>query len=268
MILVTGVLPYDSGKTTFAASLIEEAVERGIDVGVSKPFSSFNGWYHYRCLVRSSEVGMLIGEDIQKLHEKARSKDPIDVESPVVSLLLPPDPEKVGWNSNAYTSMGFYNLISVVRVTDLRSTNHYCVYSNIVKAVPSLRKRVEEFLGKVRIRNVSVENIERILLDSRMKADKCVRYLNSKHEMLVVESYSNAAVPTAATLEADGVFAVAPGKAAFFSGRDYRKAVIALSDLKEPWSIRAEDVLSLLNPLKVIELEPGRNVNALDLVLN
>ncbi|WP_231845533.1 hypothetical protein [Pyrococcus abyssi] len=44
-VLIVGVLPYDSGKTTLAIKLVREAIEEGFDVGVSKPVGGFNGWY-------------------------------------------------------------------------------------------------------------------------------------------------------------------------------------------------------------------------------
>lgn len=82
----------------------------------------------------------------------------------------------------------------------------------------------------------------------------------------MIESYNNAAAPTAGSVDSDVVVAVAPGKAAVFSGNDYRKAIIALSDLKEPWKVTTEDVLPLLHPEKTIELKPRKTEGVLDLL--
>lgn len=266
-LLVVGLLPHESGKTTFASSLVEEAKERGIDVGVSKPVSGFSGWYQYDYVVKSIEKRLLIGEDVYRLHEAAKSSDPIEIESPVVSLLLTPDPERVEWKSAAYTSLALQYLILAVRVTNINQSRHYYVPQNIERTTTTLRKEVEKLVAAVNPRQIGVEDIERLLLASRKDADECLNYIKQKHEFTVIESYNNAAAPTTGSVESDIVVAIAPGKAAVFSGSNYRKAIIALSDLKEPWKVTTEDIIPLLHPEKTIELKPGKTEGVLDSLL-
>lgn len=52
-ILVNGLLPQNSGKTTFALSVVKVLKEIGMDVGVSKLVSGINGWYQYECIEKS-----------------------------------------------------------------------------------------------------------------------------------------------------------------------------------------------------------------------
>ena len=266
-VLVTGLLPYDSGKTTFAKSLLEEARGSGIDTGFCKPISGINGWYQYEFVVKSIERGLLIGEDMSILHAAAESSDPIEHEGPVVSLLLPPDPEKAGWSADVYSFAGLQNQISVIRVSDPEKTEHYCVMSNVERTVQSLKKYVKKFLSRVRAEPVESERVEELLLNSRNCADRCLEYLRGNHEFFVIESYNNAAAPTVKSLDVDVVAVVAPGKAAIFSGNDYKRAILALSSVKEPWRIVTEEVMFLLKPLAVIDVEPG-NVHVFDKIRN
>jgi len=257
-VLVTGLLPYDSGKTTFAESLIEEARDSGIDTGFCKPISGINGWYQYEFIIKSIESGLLIGEDMFRLHAAAESSDPIEHEGPVVSLLLPPDPEKTGWSTDAYSFAGIQNRISVIRVSDPEKTKHYCIMPNIEKTVQSLKKYVKKFLSRVKAEPVESEKSEILLLNSRNCADRCIEYLRRNHEFFVIESYNNAAAPTVKSLEVDLVAVVTPGKAAVFSGNDYKRDILALSSIKEPWRVVTEEVMSLVKPLAVIDVEPGK----------
>ncbi|RUM32836.1 MAG: ATPase [Archaeoglobus sp.] len=252
-VLVTGLLPYDSGKTTFAKFLIEGAIERGIDVGFSKPISGISGWYQYKYIVKSIEAGILIGEDMFKLHIAAKSSDPIEYEGPVVSLLLPPDPEKVGWKVSVYSP--YSNQISVIRISDLERTKHYYVPSNIERAIASLKGELRKLLNIVKAEPVDAKNSEKLILNSRKYADKCLDYLKDRHEFFVVESYNNSAAPTAKALEVDLVVVVTPGKAAIFSGSSYKRAILALSSIKDPWKVVTEDVISLLEPILVIDVK-------------
>ena len=257
-VLVTGLLPYDSGKTTFAKSLIEEARDSGIDTGFCKPISGINGWYQYEFVIKSIESGLLIGEDVFRLHVAAESSDPIEHEGPVVSLLLPPDPEKTGWSTDVYSFAGLQNQISVIRISDPEKTKHYCVMSNVEKAVPSLKKCIKKFLSCVKAEPIESEKSEILLLNSRNCADRCLEYLRRNHEFFVIESYNNAAAPTIKSLEVNVVAVVTPGKAAVFTGNYYKRAILALSSVKEPWRLVTEEVMSLIKPLAVIDVEPGK----------
>jgi len=256
--LVAGLLPYDSGKTTFARSLVRELVDRGVDVGISKPISGISGWYQYDCVLKSIEHGFLVGEDMYKLHSVAKSSDPIALEGPVIFLLLPPDPERVGWETSIYTSIGFHHQVSVIRVTNPKESKHYYVPLNLRRTTDSLKKEVEKFLSVVDAEPIELREVEEILVSSRKDADECLNYINLKHEFTVLESFNNAAAPTAGSLDVDVVVVVAPGKAAVYDGRDYRKAVSALSSVKEPWKITTEEVVQLLHPTTKMELKPKK----------
>lgn len=141
MILVIGSLPDGSGKTTFAESLVSEMRDAGIDVGVSKPFCSSNGWYHYEVIEKSKEFGFLVGRDILKLHDAAKSRDEIEMENPVASLTVPPDLEKLEWNFSQYQFS--INQLVVMRVTDER-THHFLVSSNLDILSGMLREEIEK----------------------------------------------------------------------------------------------------------------------------
>ena len=49
-VLIAGMIPHDSGKTTIGLKLIEILKEKGVRTGISKPISGFNGWYQYEYL--------------------------------------------------------------------------------------------------------------------------------------------------------------------------------------------------------------------------
>ena len=268
VVLVVGLLPYDSGKTTLAKSLVLKAKELGVDVGVSKPITAVNGWYQYESVLRSIELGVLVGNDIYTLHSAASSSDSIEVESAVVSLLMPPDPERVGWQSSAYTAFSLFEQVVCLRVTGIGAegteTKHFYVPSNIYKLPDTLKNETNRLLDSLQPEAVEAtqEQVEDILLNSYKLADDCLRCVTEKHSLVVVESYSNAAAPTQSSLNAKAVIAVAPGKAAIYDGELYRKALMAISDIKEPWLTTTEEVIKLLKPVLTIELKPVSESNS------
>lgn len=257
-VLVVGLLPFDSGKTTMACSIVSEARKRGYDVGVIKPISSMSGWYQHSCVERSIRYGKLIGRDMYKLHDAADSSDPIEYEGPVVSLLMPPDPERVEWESGEYLGLNLPSQLVVIRVTDMKGTRHYHVPPHVERLTDTMKEEVQRVLASMENPvEVDMDFIHELLFNSYTIADECLDYLGGKHDFMVVESYNNAAAPTANSLNAQSVIAIAPGKAALYSGELYRKALTAVSSIKEPWRTTTEEILKLMRPFKTIELKPS-----------
>ncbi|MFA4647072.1 ATPase [Pyrococcus kukulkanii] len=262
-LLIVGILPYDSGKTTLALSLIREALEYGIDVGVAKPVSGFNGWYQYEYLLKSIEFGFLIGEDSYKLHMAAKSSDPIYLESPVTALLLPPDPERVGWKSSSYTAISYHTNVVLLRVLE----DHFCVPDNIKRLTQPMQEAVAPLIEATKPAEIKAEDAQHLLMRGREEASKTLEVIRRNHELTVIESYNNIAAPCSSALNSDLIIAVAPGKAVILDGEKYRKAIYAVSNIKEPWRIVTEDVIPLLKPLKKFEFKPGKVSGLLDGVL-
>ncbi len=259
-VLISGLLQFDSGKTSLALSLTYEAVERGMDVGVVKPISSFSGWYQYSSVLRSIELGKLVGEDVCKLHEAAKSDDPIELENPVVLMHMPPDPERVNWRSTFYTALNLKEQIIAVRITNSKGTNHFYVPENLRRLTGAMRDVAMRLVNTLKPKPLDVEDVDNLIPKLGELADECVGEISSRHELTLIESYNNASAPTWKSLEVDVVLIAAPTKVAIFEGKSYRKAVELL--LNPPWMIPSEDVVTILRPLKTFELKPTSNRNS------
>jgi len=258
-VLIVGLLPFDSGKTSVALSLIGEAIQRGFDVGVVKPVTAFSGWYHYQSVRRSMEFGKLIGEDVYKLHNRAKNGDPIEIKSPVVLMHMPPDPERVDWQSYFFTALNLSEQIVALRLTTPNETRHYYAPANLERLTRVLRDVAIELICSLNPKPMEIENFDRILLKVGKFADECVRYISSEHELTIIESFNNASAPTESSADSDVVLLVAPSKVAIYSGERYKKAVDVL--LKPPWLISSEEIASLLRPIKTVETKPTIDIS-------
>ncbi len=266
IVLIVGMLSHDSGKTGLALSLVREARSRGLDVGVSKPISGFNGWSQHRYVQLSVERGVLLGEDMFLLREVAGVKEPLEAVGPLVSLLMPPDPERSGWRMSTYRSMttSLRDQVVAVRLSrcsgeGVESTVHIYVPENIERLPQGLEEVAWSLVRSLRPepRPLDSRRLEELLgSEGVVHADTCLDLLASRHEFLVVESYNDAALPTPGCLRSDVVVAVAPGKAAIYSGERYRRAVEAAAGIRKPWQLTTEDVLSLIRPARTMPLKP------------
>lgn len=262
-VLVTGLLPHDSGKTVAAVSLVAEAVSRGIDIGVAKPVSGFNGWSQYRFLEESARLGLLIGEDLYRLHRAAGSRDPLEMEGPVVVVLTPPDPASLEWRMSSYKEISYavHRQALLARITGCIGGAPVTAYlysrSHARRTHTALRRMVEEILrGKQYVEADPLVIEEALSHEALINADSCLEKMFGKHESLVVESYNDAAAPTSLSLQVDAVLVVAPGRIALYKGERYAKAVHVIRGSRNPWQIVTQTVVDLLKPEASIETMP------------
>ncbi len=243
-VLVNGLIPHDSGKTTMAISLIKALKEMGFDVGFSKPISGINGWYQYHCIEESIKLGFLVGEDLLKLHEACQSDNSLIIEGAVVSVVFPPDPERIGWRTDIYS----FHVPTMMRIVE----KHY-IFMDQLSILPSTLKTVIDKLIKI-LKPKKAYNFEKLFEMSVYLADNCLKMID--HDFIVIESYSNVSSPTLESMNVDYVLSVAPGKVALVNGNDFRRALEVIPS--QPWNVTTESVLEILKPMKTFEIPPKK----------
>ena len=273
-ILIVGLLKYDSGKTSVALSLVQEAIEKGMNVGVLKPISGFDAWSQYKYVLKSMEYGKLIGEDLYLLHATARSNAPIEVEGPLVMLLAPPDPASFSWRMSLYTTATTSTIDQAIiaRITECSegaiSTRHYVIEENLERTPNVLKNKLIELIRKLepKPRIIGREDVEENLFsyNSIEGIDSCVKRIMSSYDMVVIESYNDAAAPTPSSIEVDVVVAVAPGKIALYPGDKYRRALNLVGEIRNPLATTTSDILGLIKPIKAIDTHPVVNPKELE----
>lgn len=242
-ILVNGLLPHNSGKTTMALSLIKVFKDLGLDVGFCKPVSGINGWYQFHCIEKSLKLGFLVGEDLIKLHEACDSKNDLRVEGAVVSAVFPPDPEKIDFRIDYY---GLHNP-SIVRILD----EHYYFPSTLNLLSSSVKALVEKMVQTFDAK--SHDDFNRLFEKGLDVSRDCLKRI--RNDIVIVESYSNVATPVD-YVDYDYVLTVMPCKAVLIDGNDFRLAV-ELSSLN-PSILNSERILEAVKPMRTFEIPPKR----------
>ncbi|MEB2836878.1 MAG: hypothetical protein GSR80_000872 [Desulfurococcales archaeon] len=261
-ILVVGLRSLDSGKTTLASSLIRALRDSGVDTVALKPVGSVEAWQHPEALRWSGEHSIVVTPDAIRLSAASESAEPLDVVEPVAALHAPPDPSRWQWNPSLYEAATSdpNRTAALVRVTmctaNSRASAHLMVGDTLSRAPRSIASRLESLAPRLTPRPVEVSSGELgALLGPRTleAADSCLRWASARHEAIVVESYSDVAAPTPASLGSDLVIAVAPGLAALLEGGRYSRAVM----------VRAgSGSLSLITALEAVHLaEPRRTMS-------
>lgn len=259
LLLVVGLLKFDSGKTSLTASLVREARNRGIDAVAVKPVGAHNAWNQYDTVLRSFEMGVLVGSDAYRLWKASNRAEPIEALSPFDILVAPPDLEKTEFDHFLSVLEDLFSQAVLARFTKIANhsfkTKHYVIPIALKKTTQQLRQMLARLSHFLQAEEIEVKELFRISLSSGAEIDKILEYMLERHRLVVVESFNDAACPTSVSLRADGVILVAPGKAYLYPGAEYRRVLEPLLEIKG-LNITTPEVVQFLKPIFKIDLTP------------
>ena len=262
MVLVVGLLEFDSGKTSVTASLVREARSRGIDAVAMKPVGSHNAWSQHASVLRSLKMKVLVGEDAYRLWLASEKAEPVELLSPLDILTAPPDLTGFEDVAEYLSALGSLTAqATLMRITrPPRSTRHYLIKDNAERVLPSLRVFISELARLLEAESIRLNEAFKMM--THPHPDEALAFLRDRHELLIVESFNNAAYPSPLSLEADKVILVAPGRAYVYEGSEYCKAVRDSISSRGP-RVTTPELIGRIRPLAAVSLKP-RDMEELD----
>ncbi|ADI32189.1 ATPase [Staphylothermus hellenicus] len=270
-ILITGLLPYDSGKTEFTLGLGEALKESGFDIGYFKPLAGHNGWYQYETLIYSNNTGLLIGHDAYIAAEKLGLINLLPIISPLDILTFPIDPLGKVYSSRSYiehmsstakTTVLMRYTRSLFQNNKLVNQHLYVVCKDTVeKLTNDLRETLENLINSLKQDNTLFIEANTLFVEKFLENPQIYKTIDEnlvfldKFSVLLIESYNDAAAPTMGSLDSDYVFVVAPGKALLYEGDRFKKAVLVSTYRGYPWGVRLSTVFEVLGkPLRKYDI--------------
>lgn len=262
-VLVVGLLGEGSGKTILASSLVSVLRKEGINAVGFKPVGGTEVWLHPEVLEESTSRGTLVTSDALLIERASGKPYPIEVYNPIGFHIMPLDPASFNWSLKSFMrlSASLAHRVSLGRIStcvDGRAESvHFINTSTLSRSPARLSTMMLDVASSLSPRPVKVDArfVERVLEGDHVEAaDRCLKVLEDRHEVVIIESNSDIAAPTHASLAADIVFAVAPGIVAVVNGRRYSKAVNVSSVSGRPWSVTVEDAIELTGVQDYVEL--------------
>ncbi len=282
IITIIGLLPFDSGKTRLTVRLLRYLREIGANIYASKPIGSHNIWGQEFSLRYSIENGVLVGGDAIRIAEALNEAKPEALQF-MDTLLVPRDSAKYTSRIREFVTRheSLLNQAVALRYTKC-SENGSMTYAHVFSleklydTPPTLARVVRELYNSIKSKGNKVVDVESKLFDEVLtspqlvsEADYCARIMAKRREIFLIESFNDAVVPIPLTLRSRLFLAVSPGRVIVYEGSDIAKAVEVVSSLR-PTSVRSSEVLSLVKPLKVFELDyvdtdyaPGHDIEDL-----
>jgi predicted P-loop ATPase/GTPase len=260
-VLVVGLKGVDSGKTTLSRALLSHLRSEGLDVCGFKPMAGNNIWYDYDVVSMALSQGRLFGRDAGLLKEESTGDVPEELINPVHRLWSEP--------SLIDAATGVPTFI-IDRITfwpegedgdeegygDERSVlvENANVHLNGEKKL--LRKLYPKAADVYRVEDAN--DLNDLVKDHYGRAiGSAYRKIAREHDALVIEGYSDAALPAGDVCDLDLVVGVEPWQISVYDPDRYLDAV-RLSTPTYSREISTSRVMELLSPKRVIEYQPSQ----------
>jgi predicted P-loop ATPase/GTPase len=262
-VLVVGLKGVDSGKTTFSRALLSHLRDEGLNVCGFKPMAGNNIWYDYDVVARALSTGRLYGRDAGLLKEESTGDVPEELINPVHRLWSEP--------SQIDPATGLPTFI-IDRITlwpegegeskdgcesGCGGERSFLVESPKVhlNGEMEILRKLYQKAGEV-FRAEDANDLNRLVEAHYGRAIRSAyRRIAKEHDAVVVEGYSDAALP-APISGLDLVVGVEPWRISVFDPERYRNAV-RLSAPAYSAEVSTGRVTELLRPTRVVEYQPS-----------
>lgn len=257
LVLVSGLLPFNSGKTFFTMALASYLRDLGYSVTVAKPVSAHSIWDQYEYFLESLKLGVLVGEDVIK-YMRADLIDDVDTQNPVDILTAPHDVMKHPSLDSYYTALtSVIEQAVLVRISVGEVRNHYVIGENLNKLEEHVAGEVRNLVVKL---GVSTE-ADRGWLYSKLTSNEVdslitesLRRLALKHAVVLCESFSNALFPVFGVSKmATHIVVVTPTRALIYGVKKTSTYLGTINRLKAESSI----IVMLFKPDLILRIKPS-----------
>ncbi|MGC9112854.1 hypothetical protein [Acidilobus sp.] len=260
-VLVAGLVPRNSGKTTLAASLTAQLIREGFTVAPSKPVGATDLWGSPDAVAYTRRLHVLATEDGYVLYKASGERLPVEIVNPVGALLVPTPRSKYPSRTAYEASLSQpYSRAALLRITSCvggSSSVHLVNSAALSRVTRPVEQEVQDIVSYLTPPPVQVNEqvVEGIFMGSANEAaDSCIALEERSSDVVVIESNSDVAAPTPASAAPDLVVLVSPGEAYIVDGRRYRSAMEILVMDGKPWVSKASELFELTGYTGRVEL--------------
>jgi len=273
-ILISGVNPFRSGKTTFAIQLGHFLQEQGINPEYFKPISGHNYWFHHDHSKHCIDQGELFSYDARRVRDELGSSFPVTVTNPVHRMFAPAIIDKPG--NLPVTSLALAGWDSVLVLQRFTKKDNGKLQSSAVtstKLIENGATVMETDTMETLTRNcevVPVDSLKQVRQFEQRNFEDCVQScfeaIESEADAVIIESFNNSIWPWEQLKKVDHVFVVGPAQAFEYNPDKFSKAAFLMKRGNEPLrEVTMNRIDDLLSPVERIELLPGKGANNEDL---
>ena len=261
IVLIVGLKEQDAGKTTLALALLTYLREKGFDACGFKPRAGNSVWYDYDVVLESLSQGRLYGKDAKRL--KAASEFGSLTDSVMEEFINPihrlwAEPSRV----NPISQIPYFILDRVTLWLKEGAKNIVVVNEALPVEYRCTDAILEDLHAKAdcinRVRDLKTLN--KITKDYYgLAVELAYKKMVGQHDCVVVESYSDVALPGKGLKDLDIVIGVKPGQISVFKPEKYLTAVQLSASIYSQEEITTSRIVDLVKPFKVVNVPPFRS---------
>lgn len=273
VILITGLLAFDSGKTWFTYNAANYALSKGLRVSIYKPVAGHDAWTQHHTIEISRELKLLLGHDVSLYAELLRVEPSrLHLVNPVDLLLSPLDVE-LYLNSidSFYKDMeDQFSRIVLSRVSKCRKkvSSHFLVRENIAKAPRFLRDEISSLAKELSAEAIDLQTLLNLLTSREVSIELsyCLEELVGENDLVLVESFNNAVLPYIDLRSSiRKIVVVSVGKALIYDEPEEVWKVID-EGLKENalQPLITEYFVKRIKPSAIVDIRPRMDIRTID----
>ncbi|MFO7836268.1 MAG: hypothetical protein R6V83_06420 [Candidatus Thorarchaeota archaeon] len=273
-ILISGINPFRSGKTTFAIQLGQFLQEKGVDSEYFKPISGHSYWFHHDHTRDCLDQGRLFSLDAKRVRDKLGSNFPVTVTNPVHRMFAPAVIDKPG--RLPITSLALAGWDSVLVMQRFTKSENSELQSSMVVGTELIekgttivdRETMETLSQDSKV--IPVDSLKQVREYEQQNFEECVQScfeaIEAEADAVIIESFNNSIWPWEHLKKVDQVFVVGPAQAFEYDPEKFSKAAFMMKRGREPLrEVTMNRVDDLLSPLQRFDLLPNRGIAERDL---
>ncbi|RLE66649.1 MAG: hypothetical protein DRJ38_01020 [Thermoprotei archaeon] len=267
--LITGLLEKNSGKTYLAAAILYALRKLGFKPGFFKPISIHNWFTDYDTTLDNLRSKSLYCKDVAMLSQIARIRIPYELLNPIHFLTAPLDPcvfinarvpdmyYSFSYDLLKTTIIARFSRYEEERLYNIYLFNEWALQRNILLIDEEILDRITRNADEV-LRVNAIKNFVYLMNKNFLNSTHtCLKAIEDKHHVIIVESYSNVAWPLPPQIQVAFVLAVSPGRVLIYEASKFKMAV----ELKKPLrglytNVKLSDIIGLLKPVGSFKVGP------------
>jgi predicted P-loop ATPase/GTPase len=262
-VLIVGLKEKDAGKTSLALALLAYLREKGFNACGFKPRAGNSVWYDYNVVHEALSQGRLYGKDAKLLKTASASRSVVGAASlieefinPVHRLWAEPsliDPiSQIPYFILDRVTLWFKEGVrNLVVENEALPVEYRCNDAIFVK----LRAKVS---GIYHVRDLDTLNkLTEEYYD--LAVELAYKRMVEQHDYVVIESYSDIALPWKGLKDLNAVIGVKPGQIAVYNPEKYMAAVQLSASTYSQEELATSRIAELVKPIKEVKVPPFRS---------
>jgi predicted P-loop ATPase/GTPase len=264
-VLIVGLKEKDAGKTSLALALLAYLREKGFNASGFKPRAGNSVWYDYDVVHEALSQGRLYGKDAKLLKTASAYGSEVGVANAnLIEEFINPfhrlwaEPARIDPISQIP-----YFILDRVTLWFKEGVRNLVVVN---EALPVEYRCDDKLFIKLHARASSIYHVRDLNTLNKLTGeyyDLAVELAYSKmveqHDYVVIESYSDIALPWKGIKDLDIVFGVQPGQISVYEPRKYLAAVQLSASTYSQEELATSKIVELIKPIKEVRMPPFRS---------